>query len=399
MQSPGHERGPDASGVPGGAPDRLRERLADGTAVVAGVLSGTSADGIDVALVRFEPGDRPPGRPHLLAFETLSFPRRLRRRVRDALDGRRAGELALGDVARLDRDLGLAFGAAARATAEAHALELDLVASHGQTVWHHDGTEGGAATLQLGDGCRVAAVAGCPAASDFRQADVAAGGEGAPLSALADDLLFADAPRPLAILNLGGLSNLTLLPEEGGGGPVLAFDTGPCGSLLDGLARRLLGCDLDRDGEAAARGRVRADLLEACGRDTFGEAWIDGLVAAAGDAPADDLLRTAVETVAACVALGLERFVPAESRGEELVVCGGGLHHPVLRAALRERTGLPVASSADHGVDPDAREALVFAVLGARCALGVPSVLRAPGGERGPTGARAGGVPGKLSHA
>ncbi len=362
--------------------------------MVAGVLSGTSADGIDVALVRFETGS---GRPRALAFETLPFENALAERLRAVLDGH--AQPGLGELARLDRDLGRAFGRAARALALDTAVDLHLVASHGQTVWHHDGA-GVPATLQLGDGCHVAGAAGVPAATDFRQADIAAGGEGAPLSALADECVFAGTERPLLVLNLGGISNVTRLPEPGG--ELVAFDTGPAGSLLDGFARQLLGRPLDRDGAVAARGRVREDLLaswlpraflessppRSTGRDTFGRAWIDGLLAETDGVPVADLLRTAVELVAACVADGMRRFLPP-TPGAPLVLCGGGVHHPGLVRALSERG--EVVSSAELGVDPDAREALVFAVLGARCALGIPSTAPAA------TGADPGRVLGKLS--
>lgn len=376
----------------------LRERLRGGDAVVAGVLSGTSADGIDVGLVRFGAAREGLGPPELLAFATHPFPGDLGPRVRAVLDG---APLALGELARLDRDLGTAFGRAARAQGDAAGRRLDLVASHGQTVWHHDGAPPELrATLQLGDGCHVARAAGCAVASDFRQADVAAGGEGAPLSALADDALFAGAPRPLVVLNLGGISNLTVLARDGG---VLALDAGPCGSLLDGLARRLLGLPFDPDGRTAAAGRARAERLGAwldhpffvapppksTGRDTFGAAFVEAFRSREADLGPEDLLATATELVAECVALALRSHAP--SVGGSLVLCGGGARNAALVGALRRRTGLPTLSSAALGVDPDAREALVFAVLGARAALGLPSTLE------GATGAERGRVLGKLS--
>jgi len=289
----------------GHAPPALAGPLARavlaGEAVVAGVLSGTSADGIDVALVRFEPtGSGALGRPRLLAFRTVPFERALASRLRAVLDGEPTD---LAAAALLHRDLGRAFGAAAAGVARGAELELGLLGSHGQTVYHHDGVEpSGPATLQLGDGDFAAQAAGCAAASDFRQRDVALGGEGAPLSALADDALFPARPRPLWILNLGGFANLTLLPAPGE--PLLSFDVGPCGSLLDGLARRLLGSAYDRGGACAAQGRPRPELLarwldhpflrmggargRSTGRDTFGAAWVEDRVreaARAGGAP------------------------------------------------------------------------------------------------------------------
>lgn len=379
--------------------ETLQSRFERG-AVVAGVLSGTSADGIDVVLARFSTRDGALSPPETLAFAVEPLEAGLRARVRGELDARAC--------ALLSRDLGRAFGRAARATAERAGVSLDLVASHGQTVWHHDGAEAsGAATLQLGDGDFVAEEAGCAVASDFRQRDVAAGGEGAPLSALADGLVFARAQRPAAILNLGGMANLTFLFSRGGAreDEVLAFDTGPAGSLLDGLARRLLGRPFDADGASAAAGTVDPDLVAALlehpflsrpppkstGRDTFGDAYVENVLRQSDGSRAEDVLASAVQFVAKSVVLAIERFAPA--RAETLFVAGGGVRNRALLRALESNAPCRVATSDEAGVDPKAREALVFAVLGARCALGIPST------HPGATGAMRGRVLGKLSHA
>ncbi|MEE2941214.1 MAG: anhydro-N-acetylmuramic acid kinase, partial [Planctomycetota bacterium] len=284
---------------------------------VAGVLSGTSADGIDVAVAA--PRYRTRGGAtrlvglEQLAFTTEPFPDGLGERVQAALQ---RGPGRLGDVALLHRDLGRAFGAAARrVAAQAGAGPLDLVASHGQTVFHHDGAgPAGRATLQLGDGDEVAEAAGCGAVTDLRTRDVAAGGEGAPLVALVDDVLFRDAPRPLAVLNLGGIANWTVLAD--GDEPARAFDAGPAGALLDGLARRLLSRPYDDGGRVALQGSLDAALLErlldhpfllaippkSTGRDTFDEAWIDGVLAAASHLADADILATAARFVARAAA-------------------------------------------------------------------------------------------------
>ena len=238
-------------------------------------------------------------------------------------------------------------------------------------------------------------------ACDFRQGDVAAGGGGAPLSALADGVLFEAAPRPLAILNLGGMANLTLLAADG---TPHAFDTGPAGALLDGLARLLLDAPRDEDGRRAAEGSVAPELLaellahpflrrappqEHRARHLRRRLGGLGRRARGGARPrAADLLATAVAFVAEAVARGLAQA--ALPGIERLCVAGGGWHNRALRAALAARTGLAVSSTAELGVDPDAREALVFAVLGARLALALPST------DPAATGARRGRVLGKL---
>lgn len=414
----------DAIRGPAGACDldELRAALIAGRATVAGVLSGTSADGIDVVLARFPGGG---AKPQTEAFETLPFPADLGSRVRAALDG---AEISLGACAELNRDLGAAFGIAAKSVAQNCGLPLDLIGSHGQTVYHHDG-RGSPATMQLGDGDFVAAASGAFVASDFRQADIAAGGEGAPIAALVDGDLFEFTAQPLWILNLGGMANLTHLygrdevqvpgsqtPKFETEAP-FAWDTGPCGSLLDGLARRLFDQPFDSSGALAARGQVQAELLEgwlshpffaqsppkSTGRDTFGEAWIDELVQGSGHVPGKatgqvsgcDLLRTAVACVAESVARDIRR---AESSGPKalpkgrLLLCGGGIHNQTLRLELEKACARRAESTDSCGVDPDAREALAFAMLARRCALGQPST------RPGATGAKPGSVLGKLSH-
>lgn len=374
-----------------------------GDALVAGVLSGTSADGIDVVLVRpvvqgLGASSRLVALPQLV-FTTQAFDAPLADRVRAALDGATLGPR---EIALLGRDLGLAFGTAARKLAVANGFELDLVASHGQTIYHHDGvTADGKASLQLGDGDFCAEAAGCTVVSDFRQRDLAAGGEGAPVSALVDDLLLASEPRPLLLLNLGGMANLSWYGREG---TCLAFDTGPAGSLLDGLTRRLRDRPYDAGGELALAGAADEDLVrELCahpflaatppkstGRDTFGARFVDELLERAAGRSAEDLLATGVRFVARSIRRALD-FLP--ERPAELLVAGGGVHNPALLRELERETGLLVVSSGSRGLDPDAREALVFAGLGARAILGEPST------RPGVSGARAGRILGKISPA
>jgi anhydro-N-acetylmuramic acid kinase len=379
---------------------RLIARLERAEAIVAGVLSGTSADGISVALLRFGVPGTAIGKPVPLAFHTRPFPAALALELRGVLDGQ---ALDARGVALLGRDLGHAFGMAAAELARAHGLELDLVGSHGQTVYHHDGVEArGPATLQLGDGDFVAHAAGAVTASDFRLADLASGGEGAPLSALLEGELFPDLPRPAAILNLGGIANVTYL---GPGGETLAFDVGPANCLLDGLARELLGRPFDPEGETARAGRASEVLLaeflahpfferrppRSTGRDTFGAPYVARFLARARalDLGPPDVLATATAFVAQSVAGALRRWLPLPPR--ELVLCGGGAFNATLARELAHRTGLRTSTSASHGVPPEAREATFFAHLAVRCVLARPST------DPRATGARRGAVLGKLS--
>lgn len=369
--------------------------------IIAGVLSGTSADGIDVGLVRFcRGGDGVWARPELLAFSTLDFEPDLGGRLRGALTG---DTLGLRETALLHRDLGLAFGKAAAEVARSRDRPVDLIASHGQTLWHHDGIEpSGPASLQLGDPARIAAVTGCPVVADFRAGDLAAGGEGAPLSAYGDELVFGRGSKPLCILNLGGIANLTWF---GDGGEVLAFDTGPAGALLDGLARRLLDRPLDLGGECAARSAPNEDLVTlfldhpfigspppcSTGRDSFGAEWLQELV---GSLPKDCepsvVLASAAVAVARHVTRGLGHL---PTKPKSILVAGGGVHHRPLMEALAKQCKVPVGTTDALGVPPDAREAMVFAALGARF------VAQEPVTRPGVTGAREGSVLGSWTPA
>lgn len=376
-------------------------RAVNGTSkLVAGVLSGTSGDGIDVALARFSHVDGALTLDECVAFETLPFETELGARVRSVLDGE---DLGLRDAALLSRDLGRAFGCAARALAFANGVTLDLVASHGQTVYHHDGEEeSGAATLQLGDGDFVAEEAQAACVSDFRQRDIAAGGEGAPLSALADPILFRRSARPLALLNLGGMANLTLL---GANGETAAFDTGPANAWLDGLTRRLFDLPFDESGKLARQGNVDAKLLavllehpffdrtppKSTGRDTFGEARLSSALAKVPSLANVDILCTATTAIAQSVATAIERWAPETP--QVVHACGGGARNLFLMESLSSALDRNMETTAALGVDPDAREALVFAALGAACAAGIPMT------HPGATGARAGVILGKFSAA
>jgi anhydro-N-acetylmuramic acid kinase len=354
-------------------PQALRKKLEGSQGlVVAGLLSGTSADGIDVGLARFrrDHADDVGCRPELLAFETVPFESDLLKCLRGALDG---SAIDLAGVGRLHADLGRAFGEAAARVAQGQGVSIDWVGSHGQTVWHFDG-EGEPGTLQLGDGARVAAACGAPVVSDFRAAHVAVGGHGAPLAILADPRIFAGGQRPAIVLNLGGMANVSWLGRE----PELgtAFDTGPAGSLLDGLARELLQEPMDRDGRVAGQGQVHNNWVDhllrspffdqvppkSTGRDTFGQEYVADFLGFAGPgAPAADVLASAVRAVARSVAQAISRWLP--DPGELLIVAGGGVHNRALMADLALETGLTTYSSAEIGIPPDARESLIFACL------------------------------------
>jgi anhydro-N-acetylmuramic acid kinase len=354
--------------------------------IAIGIMSGTSADGMDAAAI--ELGDQPHGgRPAitLLAHVTRAHPDGLRYRILATASG---APLSAHDLALLHRDLGDAYASIARELVSVIGSDPACIAVHGQTIAHFPAEH---ATLQIGDASRVAVAIGTPVIDDFRSADVALGGQGAPLVPFADHLLFADG-TPRAILNLGGIANLTLLPTTNAG-DVTAFDTGPGNMVIDQLARKG-GNELDRDGAAAARGAVvEAALANALahpyfarrgprstGREEFGAAFARQLLSDVGNAGGslDDAIATAT-------ALTVETIGRALDGGpwKELVVAGGGARNATVIARLKERTQLRVRSTDELGIPAEAREAVAFAILGAYRLRGEPNTLpRCTGASR-----------------
>ena len=353
--------------------------------IALGLMAGTSLDGIDAAVVDL----RPQGSGYaidLLRFETLPYEASLASRLRAALPPHPA---SAREVCELDADVGAAFGEAGARVARG--IAIDFAASHGQTLYHLGRRPGiGGATLQIGDAFAIRERLGVTVAYDFRRADCAAGGEGAPLVPYVDALLLHRPGVQRVVLNLGGIANLTLLP--GDGGDLLAYDVGPGNLLLDELARTRLGQPYDRDGAAAARGRADDALVErvladpwfaqpppkSTGRERFGAQVLDGAWNALGT---DDALATAGEITARAVAQAVREH---GFTGAEIVVSGGGTHNRALLAAIARATGSEVRVSERAGIDPDAKEAIAFAVLGYELLRGRPAGLPRVTGAAGP---------------
>ncbi|WP_047871238.1 anhydro-N-acetylmuramic acid kinase [Nocardiopsis sp. RV163] len=367
--------------------------------IVVGLSSGTSADGIDVAAARFAlDGDLVLLTP--LGHRTEPYPGDLREEIRAALPPART---TMEAVCRLDTRIGRAFAdAALRAVGELSGGRADLVASHGQTLFHWaDQRADGATvhgTLQLGQPAWIAEATGLPVVSDLRTADVAAGGQGAPLASLLDALLLGARPEPTAALNLGGIANVTVL--RGGEAP-LAFDTGPGNALLDAAAHRVSGgrADFDADGAVARSGRPDPALLEyllaepyyrlppprTTGLELFGPGYLDAALRATGTPDDADLMATLVELTAATVADALRPHGVAE-----VLASGGGTRNPVLMERLAARLRPARLSTFDAlGLDSDAKEAYLFALIGFLTWHGLPgSVPSCTGARRAPVAGR-----------
>ena len=330
-----------------------------------GLISGTSADGIDAALV-----DCAGGGARLLRAATFPYATDLRR---DALAlAQDETTFDLDAYGRLDVRLGEAFADAALKLLQTAGVTPDAVhaiGSHGQTVRHRP-HEPHPFTLQLGDASVIAERTGIPTVADFRRADMAAGGQGAPLLPILHAALLARPGEPRAVLNLGGIANLTLLDGAGG---VRGFDTGPANALLDAWCARHTGAAHDAGGALAAAGRADATLLaqlladpyfaapppKSTGREHFHLRWLDVRLAGRQLAVADvqaTLLALTVHSIADALAM----HAPGT---RVLFVCGGGLHNPVLMRALEQAVSCPLVSTALAGIDPDFIEAMAFAWL------------------------------------
>jgi anhydro-N-acetylmuramic acid kinase len=338
-------------------------------------MSGTSLDGVTVALVRIEEPAPDDIRVALVAHRTHPYNEAQRKQLAAAVQGGGPRDLAL-----LHADLGTWFADAVESLirdTNTDPRDLTFVASHGQTVWH----EPRRATLQLGNPAAVAERLGVPVIADFRARDVAAGGEGAPLVPRADRLLFAGASGPRALLNLGGIANFTVVPRRGDGGALLAFDTGPGVMVIDACVRRLFpGLRIDTNGVIARSGTALepvlaeslahpyflADPPKSTGRETFGEPFAETLIARClelSPKPAD-AVATAVELTARAIGQAT-RFIPTRLTPLDVVYSGGGARNPVLVQALARAWPGPAHRAFDDlFFDGEAKEAVAFALLG-----------------------------------
>ena len=365
---------------------------------IIGLMSGTSADGIDAALVEIGPGRALP-RLRLLHYMVFPFPRGFRERILRAADEHpEAG----GELCHLNAYLGELFAKAAASLARRAGVrmrEVALIGSHGQTIMHlprprADGNFSVRSTLQIGEPSVIAERTGVTTVADFRPRDLAAGGEGAPLTPYLHALLFRHPRRDRIVLNLGGIANLTFLPKGRGLQGIPAFDTGPGNVLIDGIMARLTGGALRSDlgGQVAASGQVEPRLLrrlmdhpylmrrapKSTGRETFGPALIDALLRRGADRliAEEDLVATVTAFTAKSVALHVRRDLPRAATSAELILCGGGAENSTLVKRLQEALPTCRLLTADEAGFPGrAIEASAFALLAYLTAQGMPGNL------------------------
>jgi anhydro-N-acetylmuramic acid kinase len=385
--------------------------------IVAGIMSGTSADGIEVALVRItsnSPGRKRPRHTSvkLLAHASYPYPKEVRQAVLAAMN---ASSISVADLARLNFLLGELYAEGVLATQRRFRLHVELIGCHGQTIYHQGEPavflkRKIATTWQTGESAVVAARVGVPVVSDFRPADMAAGGKGAPLVPYLDFLLYRDERIGRVVQNIGGIANLTAIPAKAKPEQTLAFDTGPGNMVIDGVTERLFGKQFDRDGRIAASGEVIGtvvhELLRApffrkkppktAGREEFGADFVRKFLQLCGRANKNDVVATATALTARTIAGALRRFVLPRGRFGELVVSGGGAKNPILLAMLATELwplGLKLRVSDEFGLPVEAKEAVAFAVLA------YETWHRRPSNVPSATGAKRPAVLGKISYA
>ncbi len=376
--------------------------MKDQNMIVAGVMSGTSADGINVALVQM---GRQSGAFKLLGHAEYPYPRKVRAAVLAAMN---ASQAQVADLARLNFLLGELYADAVLATQRKVRKKVDLIGCHGQTLYHQGEAQTFlgrkiAATWQTGEGAVVAARVGATVVSDFRPADMAAGGKGAPLVPFLDYLLFRDPRIGRIVQNIGGIANLSAIPAGATMDKVIAFDTGPGNMVIDAVTERLFGKPFDRGGKIAASGHVSDAVIykilgrrffrkappKAAGREEFGREFVQEFLRMCKGCRRQDVVATATALTARSIVDAVRRFAmktPGVQRKafHEMVLSGGGARNATLVAMLQSelaRIGVNLRSSDEFGLPPAAKEAVAFAILAYetwhRRAANVPSATGA----------------------
>lgn len=386
--------------------------------IIVGLNSGTCADGVDAVACEVT-GRGAAMRVRLLGHFQRAYPKTLRERLLALMA---PAATRTEELCRLDAEIGERFAEVGAVLVDRLGLSrIDLVGSHGQTICHlppgrptagrrRGGSIG--CTQQIGDASRIAVRLGAPVVSGFRQADMAVGGQGAPLVPWTDYVLFRHPKKTRIVQNIGGIANLTWLPAGGGAADVVAFDTGPGNMVMDALVRRFTDgkASYDRNGRRAKRGRVNDAILEcllqdaffelspprSCGREEFGERYVERILTRfrRADLSPDDWVATATALTAASIALAYAGILAARCGrhppADEIILCGGGAKNPSLVHFLERYVtfdgacNIAIRTTADFGILLDAKEAVSFAMLAAACVDGVPANLpQVTGASRG----------------
>jgi anhydro-N-acetylmuramic acid kinase len=380
--------------------------------IVAGVMSGTSADGINVALIRIL-GRGFATRFKLLAHDEFPYPANLRKAVLAAMN---APQASVAELSRLNFRLAEQYADAILNTQRRHRIsKLDLIGCHGQTIYHQgEPTKylGRALTTtwQIGEGAIVAARCRVPVVSDFRPADLGAGGKGAPLVPFLDYIVYRHRTRGRVLQNIGGIGNLTAIPAAAKPGQLIAFDTGPGNMLIDACMEHLFGKRFDRNGKVAAQGTVLDTVLsemlrhpffrrkppKTAGREEFGREFASHFLKRCGRARAEDVVATATALTVRSISEAIKRYIAGPHvKYRDYIVAGGGAKNATLMGMLQDELsplGLTIKHSEEFGVPAEAKEAIAFAVLAYQ------TWHRQPGNVPSATGAKHPAILGKISY-
>jgi anhydro-N-acetylmuramic acid kinase len=363
--------------------------------LVVGLMSGTSVDGIDAALVEIE-GSGTSTKLRQVGFKELHFPSGFKEFV---LRNSQSGTSDVADIARLNFLLAQLYADAVKAVcreAGVEMLEVDLIGSHGQTIQHLPELsemfgKSVRATLQVGDPSVLAKLTGIVTIGDFRVGDVALGGQGAPLVPYFDFLLFRSEETARALLNIGGIANITYLGKSCRAGDVLAFDTGPGNMIVDQIMKQLFQKDFDFNGEIARSGKVQGDIIDmlmkdefvrmgppkSTGRERYGSLFVSSFLSRYEDRRKEDLVATVSEFTAMAVYANYLLFLKPKGDVEEVFVSGGGSHNSLIMESLQHHFAVAKVRGADDlGISTDAKEAICFAVLANETLSGNTSNLK-----------------------
>jgi anhydro-N-acetylmuramic acid kinase len=354
---------------------------------IIGLLSGTSVDGIDAVLVKIQ-GSGTETKVKVIDFVTVKIPVRIRNSVLRNSDNKTA---KVAEITRLNMILGNLFAKAVRIIQKRNpSLKIDLIGSHGQTIHHLSEKKEFLgykvkSTLQIGDPSVIANVSGFTTIGDFRIADCSVGGEGAPLVPYLDYILFRSGKLNRGLLNIGGIANITILPKSCSKNDVIAFDTGPGNMIIDSLMQKLYNKPFDRNSSVAKKGLVNDKLFKlllndkyyklrppkSTGREHYGSEFVEKILENTGKIPGADIIRTVTEFTAYSIWSNYEKFIRRKVQIDELIVSGGGANNPVIMKSLKNYfREVKIKRMDSYGIDPDSKEAVLFAVLANECLAG-----------------------------
>lgn len=365
--------------------------------LAVGIMSGTSLDGIDV-LVGYVEGSFKKTKVDVVSFKTYPLTEPLKLKIRNAI----GNKLSIDELTSLNFAIAYRISVCIKdmlkSIGNITCDDVDFIASHGQTVYHipNDADNNIKSTLQLGSGPVIANELGILTVSNFREADMAVGGQGAPLVPYADYILFSDEHKNRIMLNIGGISNITYLKKNGSLDDVIAFDIGPGNMMIDYMMMKLYGKSFDKNGDTAKLGQIHPKLLDelldnpyfkalppkTTGRELFGDHYCDYLLHKYKDVKKEDIIHTLTYMVSKLIKDGCEMVCKEPF---EIIASGGGARNTYMMALLKEQIkGIGTLSlSSDYGIDVDAKEALAFIILANETLMGNPSnVPSATGAKR-----------------